>query len=332
MTTNYNNLVISILILAAAGYIYNKFKINIDSNSQQEDLNIIKKYLLEDDIDNTIDALSSVKKPILWIHIDYIKNSRNWESFGSRNSNELNQDYLYLTIRTIINKCSDYFHIVIIDDDSFCKLLEHNCIDLNKVAYPVKDNLRNLNIMKLLYKYGGMYIENSFILFKSLEKIYEKVLSSNKLVTAQFKNNGANAYNVDYMPSIKLIGCIKECPTMKRLIKHMEMIYGTNFTSSLEFEDQISKWLLKCGENDQINIIDGRYIGTKDINNEMIGLEEIMGSTFLELHANAYALYIPSHDLLKRSKYNWFCKLSSKEVLEANTLLSKYLLLSNEIQ
>ena len=332
MNTNYNNLVISILILAAAGYIYNKFKINIDSNSQQEDLNIIKKYLLEDDIDNTIDALSSVKKPILWIHIDYIKNSRKWESFGSRNSNELNQDYLYLTIRTIINKCSDYFHIVIIDDDSFCKLLEHNCIDLNKVAYPVKDNLRNLNIMKLLYKYGGMYIENSFILFKSLEKIYEKVLSSNKIVTAQFKNNGANAYNVDYMPSIKLIGCIKECPTMKRLIKHMEMIYGTNFTSSLEFEDQINKWLLKCGENDQINIIDGRYIGTKDINNEMIGLEEIMGSTFLELHANAYALYIPSHDLLKRSKYNWFCKLSSKEVLEANTLLSKYLLLSNEIQ
>ena len=330
MKYNFNNLVISILILAAAGYIYNKFKINVDSNSQQEDLNIIKKYLLEDDIDNTIDTLSSVKKPILWIHIDYIKNSRKWESFGSRNSNELNQDYLYLTIRTIINKCSDYFHIVIIDDDSFCKLLEHNCIDLNKVAYPVKDNLRNLNIMKLLYKYGGMYIENSFILFKSLEKIYEKVLSSNKIVTAQFKNNGANAYNVDYMPSIKLIGCVKECPTMKRLIKHMEMIYGTNFTSSLKFEDQVSKWLLKCGENDEINIIDGRYIGTKDINNEMIGLEEIMGSTFLELHANAYALYIPSQDLLKRSKYNWFCKLSSKEVLEANTILSKYLLLSNE--
>ena len=330
MNYNFNNLVISILILAAAGYIYNKFKINVDSNSQQEDLNIIKKYLLEDDIDNTIDALSSVKKPILWIHIDYIKNSRKWESFGSRNSNELNQDYLYLTIRTIINKCSDYFHIVIIDDDSFCKLLEHNCIDLNQVAYPIRDNLRSLNIMKLLYKYGGMYIENSFILFKSLEKIYEKVLSSNKIVTAQFKNNGANAYNVDYMPSIKLIGCVKECPTMKRLIKHMEMIYGTNFTSSAEFEDQVSKWLLKCGENDEINIIDGRYIGTKDINNAMINLEEIMSSTFLELHANVYALYIPSNELLKRSKYNWFCKLSSKQVLEANTILSKYLLLSNE--
>ena len=75
MKYNYSNLVISILILAAAGYIYDKFKINIDSNTQQEDLNIIKKYLLDDDIDKTIDTLSSVKKPILWIHIDYIKNS-----------------------------------------------------------------------------------------------------------------------------------------------------------------------------------------------------------------------------------------------------------------
>jgi len=330
MKYNYSNLLISILILAAAGYIYNKFKINIDANSQQEDLNVIKKYLLEDDIDKTIDTLSSVKKPILWIHIDYIRNSRNWESFGSRNSDELNQDYLYLTIRTIINKCSDDFHIVIIDDDSFCKLLEHNCIDLNKVAYPIRDNLRSLNIMKLLYTYGGMYIENSFILFKSLVTIYDKVLDSNKMVTAQFKNNGANAYNVDYMPSIKFIGCIKECPTMKRLIKHMELLYGTNFTSSLEFEDAISKWLLKCGEQDELNIIDGRYIGTKDSNNTMINLEELMGSTFIDLHAKAYGLYVPSRELVRRSKYNWFCKLASKDVLEANTILSKYLLLSNE--
>ena len=110
----------------------------------------------------------------------------------------------------------------------------------------------------------------------------------------------------------------------------MELLYGTNFTSSLEFEDAISKWLLKCGEQDQINIIDGKYIGTKDVNNTMLNLEELMGSTFIDLHANSYALYIPSRDLLKRSKYNWFCKLNSKEVLESNTILSKYLLISNE--
>ena len=53
---------------------------------------------------------------------------------------------LYLTIMNIINKCGDYFHIIIIDDESFCKLLENNCMDLNKVGDPIKANLRTLNI------------------------------------------------------------------------------------------------------------------------------------------------------------------------------------------
>jgi hypothetical protein len=75
-----------------------------------------------------------------------------------------------------------------------------------------------------------------------------------------------------------------------------------------------------------------RFYNTKDSNTNAISLEEIMGSTFIELDTNAYALYIPSNDLLRRSKYNWFCKLNSKEVLEANTILSKYLLLSNETE
>ena len=71
---NLFNLFVSIVFLIVVGYIYRKFKLNVDSNIQQEELNIIKKYLLNDDIDNTIDKLSAVKKPIIWLHIDYIKN------------------------------------------------------------------------------------------------------------------------------------------------------------------------------------------------------------------------------------------------------------------
>ena len=55
---NYNNLFISILILFAVGYIYNKFQLNLDKDSKIEDLNIVKKYLLNDEVDNTISQLS----------------------------------------------------------------------------------------------------------------------------------------------------------------------------------------------------------------------------------------------------------------------------------
>ena len=326
---NFFNLFLSILLLIAIGYIYKKFKLNVDSNIQKEELNIIKKYLLNDDIDNTIEKLSAIKKPIIWLHIDYVKNSRQWESFGSRNSNELNQDYLYLTIKSIINKCSDYFHIIIIDDDSFCKLLENNTIDLNIVSDPIKSNLRTLNIMKLLYAYGGLYIENSFILFKSLDKIYENVINNNKMVTAEFKNTSSNSHIMHFMPSTKFIGCVKECKKMKEFMNHLEILYSSDYSNSATIEDLVNKWLLINSQNNEIDLIDGQYIGTKNINNKLINLEDIMCSTFLELNNKCYGLYVPSDELLKRNKYNWFCKLNSKEVLEANTNLSKYLILTN---
>ena len=326
---NFFNLFLSILLLIAIGYIYKKFKLNVDSNIQKEELNIIKKYLLNDDIDNTIEKLSAIKKPIIWLHIDYVKNSRQWESFGSRNSNELNQDYLYLTIKSIINKCSDYFHIIIIDDDSFCKLLENNTIDLNIVSDPIKSNLRTLNIMKLLYAYGGLYIENSFILFKSLDKIYENVINNNKMVTAEFKNTSSNSHIMHFMPSTKFIGCVKECKKMKEFMNHLEILYSSDYSNNAVIEDLVNKWLLMNSQNNEIDLIDGQYIGTKDINNKLINLEDIMCSTFLELNNKCYGLYVPSDELLKRNKYNWFCKLNSREVLEANTNLSKYLILTN---
>jgi hypothetical protein len=81
-----------------------------------------------------------------------------------------------------------------------------------------------------------------------------------------------------------------------------------------------------------IDIIDGRYLGTKTIANKLIDLEDLMGSTYLELNTKSYGLYIPADELLKRNKYNWFCRLNTKEVLEANTNLSKYLIITNQMK
>ena len=329
---NFKNLLISILILLAVGYIYNKFKLNVDSDTKIEELHVIKKYLLNDNVDDAIIKLSANKKPILWLHIDYAKNSRKWESFGTRNSFELNQDYLYLTIMNIINKCNDYFHIIIIDDDSFCKLLENNCLDLNKVGDPIKTNLRTLSIMRLLHTYGGIYIENSFILFRPLNTIYDKVLESKKMVTGEFKNTSSNSHIMPVMPSTKFIGCIKECKKMKEFINHLEILYSNNNSSDISIQDIVNKWLLQKNKDGSLDLIDGRFLGTKTINNKLIDLDDLMGSTYLDLNIKCFGLYIPSDELLKRTKYNWFCKLNTREVLEASTNISKYLIITNQMR
>ena len=55
---NYSNLVISILLLLAVGYVYNKFQINVEKDDKVHELNIIKKYLLNEQDYFTIEQLS----------------------------------------------------------------------------------------------------------------------------------------------------------------------------------------------------------------------------------------------------------------------------------
>jgi len=326
---NYNNLIISFLLIFAASFIYSKFRINVETNDKIDELNIVKKYLLNEGSDITLQQLSSIKKPILWIHIDCALNSRKWSSFGSRNNKELNQDYLYLTIRSIINKCGQDFHIVLIDDDSIPLLLENWTINLSYLENPQKDYFRKLALVKILYNFGGLLMEPSFILFKSLKPIYDKVLNTKKMCVSEFANESKDAHQIKCMPSMKLIACIKNCPLIHEFENHLEILLSKDYSNEINVEDQINKWLFMKTQNNEIDYIDGKYIGTKDVNNKLIPLEELMGSSFIELNEITYGLYVPKDDLLKRNAYNWFVYLNSQQVLESNTNVGKYLLLSN---
>ena len=50
-------------------------------------------------------------KPIIWIHNEHNINARNWLSFMSRNSKELNQPYLNTCVETIIKHNNNSFNI-----------------------------------------------------------------------------------------------------------------------------------------------------------------------------------------------------------------------------
>ena len=80
---------------------YNRFEAKNKQDDETNNYNAIKEYLLD------VDSLAKSRKPILWIHVPYEYNSRSWVNFGSRSSYDLNQPYLYLTIKIIINKCDD---------------------------------------------------------------------------------------------------------------------------------------------------------------------------------------------------------------------------------
>jgi hypothetical protein len=51
-----------------------------------------------------------------------------------------------------------------------------------------------------------------------------------------------------------------------------------------------------------------------------------MGNTYINFMPNLYGVYIPEYKLLKRTKFEWFPRLSQEQVLESNTIIGKLLL------
>ena len=49
---------------------------------------------------------------------------------------------------------------------------------------------------------------------------------------------------------------------------------------------------------------------------------------YLELYKGTYGILIPSNELLNRLNFGWFIRMSPKQVLESNTIIGNYLLLS----
>jgi len=112
-TKSFTNLCILFIILIIVGILYKRYENVLKKEESGNIFETIQQYLL-DDI-----TLGKSKKPILWIHVPYEYNSRKWLHFNSRSSFDLNQPYLYLTSKSIINKCDNSFTICIIDDTSF---------------------------------------------------------------------------------------------------------------------------------------------------------------------------------------------------------------------
>jgi hypothetical protein len=54
-----------------------------------------------------------------------------------------------------------------------------------------------------------------------------------------------------------------------------------------------------------------------------------MSNQYLNLYKGTYGILIPANEVLKRHKYEWFARMSAKQVLESNTIIGNYLLLAN---
>lgn len=321
-TKNIHYYLLSIGVIFTASYFANKLKQPFETNDEYE---MIRNYVLNDS------PLYGYNRPKLWIHSQYQVNSRKWKSFGSRNSTDLNQPYLHLVIQSIINHCGDDFHICLIDDESFSKLIPSWDMDITNMAEPHKQLFRELAMMQILYHYGGMIVPNSFLCMKNLKPLYDQQTANNQVFVCESVNKSVDLIKHEKQPlfsaSTYLMGSPKNHESLTDIITYLENRNArSHFTDEYQFKNDIANYLAHMTDQGKLVVLDGAMIGVKSTNGKPIILDQLMEQQPLDLIPRAVGLYIPSNELLIRTKYQWFVALSEEDVLESDCALTKVML------
>jgi hypothetical protein len=321
------NVIIVFIILIGVVVLYQKYNERHSYISESDNYGLIQSYLLND---SNSDLLKSKnKKPIMWIHIPYEYNARHWESFGSRSSRHLNQPYLYLTAKSIIKNCDDSFTICFIDDKSFGKLLPNWNIDLSLISDPIVDYTRKMAIAKLIYHYGGISVPLSFLCFKNLYSLYKDGTRNNKMFVGENIDYNITSTTHEFYPNIEFMGAEKGNEIIGQLIQFMEITISNDYTAQAEFLGDFNRWINFRVENGQVNLIDGKYLGIKTLDDEIVSIESLLGEDYINYYKEMYGIWIPNKMILKRKAYGWFVRMSEDQVLKSNFILAKYILVAS---
>ena len=155
-------------LIIVANYVGQQFKQHF-INEHNDDSELIQKYLLNDS------PFYGMNKPKIWVHTKYELNARKWKDFMSRTSHNLNMPYVHYTIQSIVDNNQEDFHICLIDDDSFSKLIPGWDADVKNMPEPMKSYFREIGLLSLIHIYGGMIVPDSFLCMKPLINFYEQI-------------------------------------------------------------------------------------------------------------------------------------------------------------
>jgi hypothetical protein len=283
---------------------YGGFYLQRYLDSPQNENILIQRYLLNES------PLHGNNKPKLWIHTVYNMNAHDWKH-GQRNTKELHQPFLHMTIKTIVDHCSKDFNVCLIDDSVFAKLLPDWSYggDISQ-AGDQTSNIRFLGLLKIIHMYGGTVVPNSFVCFRSLLPIVS--------------GEEANAFcftNRHGKPDFTVFGGKKQHPGIQQCIEIQEQTLQrltSPFCKSALMQHMVNVSDLRVKE--------GALLGVRTKRHEPILIDDLMGEKPLEFVDPVYGILISEDELLSRTKYSWFAVLSKEEIADSRVQLAQYLI------
>jgi hypothetical protein len=321
---NLIHYIIAFGTIFAVTSLINKAKEGAEST---DDYKLIQDYLLNES------PLYGYNRPKLWIHSKYEINARKWKDYYSRNTTNLNQPYLHLTIKSIINHCGEDFNICLIDDESFTKLLPSWDVNVSSMAEPMKSQYREMGMARLLQIYGGLVVPNSFLCIRNLKSFYDENLENGKPFICENINHTCNSGNntsaYAFMPNTYIMGATKNDESILELVDFMKGLNSsTHITDENKFVGSISQKCMNLINDQKMNLVGGEIVGVKTNNRKAILLDDLMEEAYLDINNSAVGIYIPAEEILIRPKYQWFAVLPCEQILKTKMIIAKYLVLS----
>ena len=325
---NVQRYALAFAVLVTVSYFGRTLMEKFNDKDKEQEYELIRKYLLNDS-----PLIGYKSKPKMWIHTTYEHNSREWKSFYSRGSYDLNQPYLHLTIKSIINHCGDDFHICLIDDESFSRLIPNWNYDMRNLPEPFRARMRQQALATLVYLYGGMVVPNSLVCKRNLRDLYLEGTNGgtrgfvteavNRAVDLQ---SSSSRKKLLFVPDLYLMGAPRNDETMLELVEYLKQRNSNpHFQTETEFLGDSSRWCLAAIEAGKLNLVHGEMIGVKTADRRTIMLEDLMEEDYLNVDPRLYGVYIPQDEILRRNKYQWFASYPAEELLKTRLIVVKYL-------
>jgi hypothetical protein len=200
---------------------------------------------------------------------------------------------------------------------------------MSRISGIIKENMRNLAMVKLLYTYGGIRVPLSFVCMRNLIGLYKSGTNGDSAFICELVDRNVTSTEFNFYPSIAFMGAKKGCIVLNELIDFMQRTISSDYTDQSKFLGDFDRWCNSRIQRGQIKLVEGKLVGTKTMDNEQIIVDDLLSNEYIDLYSNAYGIYIPANEVLKRRNYEWFARMSPEQVLESTIIISKYILLAN---
>jgi hypothetical protein len=269
-----------------------------------------------------------MNRPVLWIFYNNSEvNSRQWYDFGARSSHVINIPVLNMFYNTIVKHNGDKYRVEVIGGlEGVASLMG----GWDKLPYTLQNPKASITVPEedwirtaVLEKYGGLWVSPSVISVKGFGD-----LPKDKIVA--FGQDDVPMYGSP-VPGFR---CLWAPRAGIQMFKNWEQRCRSRLEGQLggrQFRgDAKSDWVELCKEGSATQVRVLEELSRDPRTNKNIELEDLLaagtgGVLPFDIPSRAVYIPIPYKDLLDRRHYGWILRLSEKQVMSSDLVLSHLL-------